>query len=267
MIPQKIIGLLSDLIPRFETHASIDALFLYAGAPPEVPPENKSVKVQKWLMQCNKDRTIDRLSVLGKILEKYLEEHIDEQTFAKDDKLERNARIRDALAECGLQYYAGGHVSSHNSSATRNLASLIGELDIDAINYEFDRTIENISKDTYEAVSAACNILESIMKAYIEDRQLDQPAKQDLNGLWNVAKRGLGLVTDKIEDTDLLKILSGLNAIIDGIGSLRTHASSAHGRGKFRYALEHRHVELAVNAAHTISNFILETWKKQKDAT
>jgi hypothetical protein len=65
-----------------------------------------------------------------------------------------------------------------------------------------------------------------------------------------------------IEEQDLQKILSGLISVVDGIGSLRTHASSAHGSGRRSYKLEPRHARLAIHAAHTIALFILESWKK-----
>lgn len=53
---------------------------------------------------------------------------------------------------------------------------------------------------------------------------------------------------------------------MQGIASLRTHSSSAHGQGKKTYQLEPRHARLAVHSAHTIALFILETWDKKKQS-
>ena len=48
-----------------------------------------------------------------------------------------------------------------------------------------------------------------------------------------------------VGDDDLKTILTGLAAIVEGTGSLRTHKGSAHGRGKTTYKLKPRHARLA----------------------
>ncbi|MNY64113.1 hypothetical protein D3C86_2011740 [compost metagenome] len=44
---------------------------------------------------------------------------------------------------------------------------------------------------------------------------------------------------------------------------MRTHAGSAHSEGRKGYKLEPRHARLAVNAAHTVATFVMETWEKK----
>ena len=55
-----------------------------------------------------------------------------------------------------------------------------------------------------------------------------------------------------------------MNSIITGISALRTHVSSAHGRGSFRCQLKYRHVALAINSAHSLADFIIRTWVEKK---
>src|SRR5262249_9302314 len=114
--------------------------------------------------------------------------------------------------------------------------------------------------------SAACNILESVCKTYIADEGLEMPAKQDLRPVWDAVRKDLGFDPSRVEDRDLQEILSGVLAVVSGIGALRTHASSAHGAGKKAYKLEPRHARLAVHAAHTIVAFVLESWDKMRAA-
>lgn len=45
-----------------------------------------------------------------------------------------------------------------------------------------------------EAVSAASNSLESVCKVYIYDEQLAMPANQDLQSVWSVVRKHLGLI-------------------------------------------------------------------------
>jgi Abortive infection C-terminus len=115
------------------------------------------------------------------------------------------------------------------------------------------------------AVTAACSILESLFKVYIEDNKaIGMPGDQSLKPLWKAASKHLGLDPSAIEDDDLRKILSGMNSIVDGIGSLRTHTSSAHGHGRRPYRLQARHARLAVHASHTLVAFFIETWDERK---
>jgi hypothetical protein len=77
----------------------------------------------------------------------------------------------------------------------------------------------------------------------------------------------LGFDPSLVEDQDLQMILTGLISVVDGIGALRTHASSAHGAGRKTYRLEPRHARLAVHSAHTVALFILESWSKKADGS
>jgi hypothetical protein len=76
-------------------------------------------------------------------------------------------------------------------------------------------------------------------------------------------RRNTHLDPGSIEDQDLQRIITGLFSIVDGIGALRTHAGSAHSEGRKGYKLESRHARLAVNAAHTVATFVMETWDKK----
>ena len=74
----------------------------------------------------------------------------------------------------------------------------------------------------------------------------------------------LGLNPALVPDDDIRRILSGLASVVDGIGALRTHASSAHGHGSQGYELGPRQARLAVHAAHTLCLFVIETWEVRK---
>jgi hypothetical protein len=62
----------------------------------------------------------------------------------------------------------------------------------------------------------------------------------------------------------LVKILGGVASVVDGIGALRTHTGSAHGRGRHAYRVEPRHARLAIHAAHTLTTFLIETWARRQ---
>lgn len=264
VIPQTIISLVGDMISNRETHASLNFLFLYAGAPGEPPEGNKQVKAISWIQRVNQDLTVNPLEVLGKLLEKYMEEILDENKSWEKDRIVENKKIIAAMEKYGLHYLQGGLVVTGAHTPSKSLEDYIKENNLEYFDFEFNRALKNVDTSPREAISAASNMLETICKVYIEVNKLEMPAKQDLRPVWNIVKKDLGFDASKVEDGDLQKILTGLFSIVEGIGELRTHASSAHGMGKTVYRIEPRHARLAIHSAHTASLFLLETWKKRK---
>ena len=234
-IPSPLISGVADVVVERETHDSLDSLFLHSGAPEEPPSGSKPVKAMEWLRRINKECS-NPLYALGRIIEGYMEEFpptsspFDESSFTKYTTTQE--KINKILARCGLKYMQGGHIATSLGAPTRMLEEFIRDRDIPSIEHEFDRAMKNVKSSPREAVSAASNILESLFKAYIAEEQLDMPAKQDLKPVWNVVRKHLGFDPSILEDQDLQTILTGLFAVVDGIGALRTHASSAHGAGK-----------------------------------
>lgn len=269
-IPGPIIALLSDYLGTGETHASLDNLFLYAEAPGDPPEGSKIVKTQAWLRRVNKESDYP-LKVLGKLIENYMESAFEEQEynwFSGADQTsaakEFQEKLKSILAKYGLQYHVGGHLTDGGSAPSKTLSEVIHGRDIPALEAEFNRALSNIAASPREAVSAACNILETLFKVYIHDEGLQAPQKLDIQSVWKVVREDLGLDTKRVEDDDLRKIISGIFSTVDGIGSLRSHASSAHGQGRNSYNLKPRHARLAVNSAHTLALFILESWDERK---
>jgi hypothetical protein len=268
LIPAPVIAVCAEIMSTHETHAKLDNLFMYAGAPGDPPEGSKQVKVQEWLRRINNDESTQPLQILGRLIEVYMEElPPDGDPF--DDSLpltetQAQQKLKKALARHELQYIRGGLVSKAIGTPSRALDDFIRKKDLPAVDQEFTRALSNVEKNPREAVSAASNILESICKVYIEERGLEMPHKQDLKPIWTLVRKDLGFDPGVVEDKDLQLILSGLISVVEGIGSLRTHASSAHGAGKKTYKLEPRHARLAIHAAHTVTLFIFESWQRHK---
>lgn len=71
---------------------------------------------------------------------------------------------------------------------------------------------------------------------------------------------------DKEQEEDVRTVLVGLGAIVDGLGSLRTHKGSAHGHEQRSYTMKPRHARLASHAAFTFATFVLETWRDRTES-
>lgn len=266
LIPSTLIAVCADITARRETHATLDSLYLYAGASGDPPSGNKVAKGLEWLRTVNRDSSLQPLNVLGKIIENYMEMELDPNNDFDQLHIQDREKISRTLESCELQYLKGGKVVGSLGTPSRALEEFIRDRDTSAIDLEFTRALSSIESSPRDAVSAASNILESICKIYIHDESLEMPTKQDLKPVWHTVRKHLGFDPSIVEDQDLKAILTGLGAVVDGIGALRTHASSAHGAGKKSYNLEPRHARLAVHSAHTLALFILESWKKKKIA-
>lgn len=262
-IPAALLAVVAEISAKRETHASLDNLFTYAGAPGDPPEGSKPTKALAWLRTTNKEDSVAPLVVLGKIVETYMEESLDPENSWDVPKLEDRARILKSLGDCQHQYVKGGRVVGSLGTPSRTLEEFIQERDTSSIDQEFSRALTNVESSPREAVSAASNILESICKVYIAEEGLEMPAKQDLKPVWTVVRKHLGFDPSVVEDQDLQQVLSGMISVVDGIGALRTHASSAHGAGQKSYKLEPRHARLAVHAAHTVALFVLESWRSK----
>ncbi|SBS61101.1 abortive infection family protein [Vibrio atlanticus] len=269
-IPAPIIAVLSDTLYNIESHAGLDNLFLYADAPGDPPEGSKPVKTQAWLRRINKESEFP-LKVLGKLIETYMELPEEEDNTKVlwgvnivDQKQELKVKLQAVLDRCNLTYLTGGIISDGSSAPSKSLSELIKGRDIPSIEAEFNRALDNVNSEPREAVSAACNILESIFKVYIADENLPQPQKQDLQNVWKVVRSDLGFDAKLVQDDDLKRVLSGILSIVDGIGAFRTHASSAHGEGRKTYKLKPRHARLAIHSAHTLALFVLETWDEKR---
>jgi hypothetical protein len=274
IIPQPIIAILSEYLPLIETHASLDNLFMYADSPGDPPEVSKPVKVQQWLRRINKE-SHEPLVILGKLIEEYMDLAVVNEQLVDDEfgLIYENPGTKNIkflkekltlqLEKSNLIYISGGIIHDGSSSFSKDLGEIIKARDIPSIEEEFRRALTKINAKPREAVSAACNILESVFKIYIQDNALSLPQKQDLHGLWKIVVEQLGFDPKSIEDDDLRKVLSGMFSTINGIGALRTHASSAHGAGRKNYKLKPRHARLAVNASHTLVLFIIETWDEK----
>ena len=260
-IPNSVIAEVSRALARhYYSHSALNNLFMRCGALGDPPPGNLIDKSSAWVRRANEEAGVDAFAVLGCILEEYM----DEETEVAD-RLGQRDRIKRALAHHGLAYHRGGRITGGEAGApSRTLQSIIRDRDLSALEVEFERASASVDSDPPAAVTAACAIVESACKVYIEDEHLQMPHDQSVKPLWRAVQRHLGLQPNATENHDMLRVLGGLASIVDGVGSMRTHAGSAHGRGRDPHTVEARHARLAVHSAHTLVTFILESWDARR---
>ncbi len=257
-IPLQVATVIGDVLgTHYYSHTRLNTLFVESGAPGVPPAGNCVDKCQAWLKRCNGEATIQPLRVLGEVLQEFM----DHDQVIDANWLQGRERVERVLSRNGLEYRTGGRMLSATASvASPGLEEILRAADLPSIEDEFSRALQSATADPPAALTAACAIIEAACKTYLEQRPIPLPSKQTIKLLWSLVQDDLGLDPAKVEDDDLKRILGGLSSIVDGLGALRTHAGSAHGRGPTRYRVSPRHARLAVNTAHTLVLFLLETW-------
>ncbi len=146
-----------------------------------------------------------------------------------------------------------------------SLGQLLQDRNLDTVSEQVERALHAAESDPPVAITAARAALESLLKVYIEDRDLTDPSRLKTGKLLKTAMGDLGLDPADKTDTDVRGVLQGLWSVVHGIADLRTHAGSAHGYGRHAYRLQARHARLAVQASQAFIEFFIETWNYRED--
>lgn len=258
-IPNSVVGAVSSVIAAFYySHSTLNALFMECGAPGDAPIGNCETKCAAWLKRCNDDPAVDPLSVLGLVIQKFMDQ---EPSDWRPEIAEGQKRIRESLARNQLTYQVNGYVTLAGASlAAKTLADYLKAGDFASIEAEFSRALGQLERDPHAAITAASSIIEALSKTYIETFALEMPSNQSVGPLWRIVQSHLGLNVDATLRDDQKRILQGLASIVDGVGAYRTHIGSAHGRGVTPPTIDVSEARLAVNASHTLVIFIMERW-------
>lgn len=156
-----------------------------------------------------------------------------------------------------------------NTVAAVALTEKADILDLAAVRADFERAVSETDRDPSDAITSACSTVESVCKCILDEMGKPHPTNKDIKGLVGEVAKHLHLSPGRDDlpkewEQDIRTILSGLFNVISGIGSLRTHAGDAHGRGKKPVPADARIARLAVHAASTVSLFYIETWQRAK---
>lgn len=267
-IPKAVIAAVSESLASYYTHSKLNTLFFESGAEGEPPNGNKVDKCMAWLTRCNDLPAADAFKILGAILEVFMEtDQLSQYEPYAELHLVNRKRIHAILAKYNLSYQVGGIILGVNSGiSSRTLSEILIDGDLESLEKEFQRALSSIENDPAAGLTAACAIVESLCKIYIEDEGLSLPSDQSIKPLWKMVSQHIGFDPAFLIDDDLKRILSGLTSIVDGLGALRIHRGTAHGQGRNPYRIQARHARLAVHAAHTLCVFIIETWNERKSS-
>ncbi|WP_231588376.1 abortive infection family protein [Mycobacterium nebraskense] len=145
-----------------------------------------------------------------------------------------------------------------------SIESIARFADPSAIREGFDRIRRAISDDTALAVGSAKELIESTAKVVLCERGQVFDDKADLPKLARAAQLSLGLDPSTGSGPDgsdgVKRILGAVTTIANGLADLRNRGlGTGHGPATARVGLGVRHAHLAVNAALTWCQLMLDT--------
>ncbi|HEY8906198.1 MAG TPA: hypothetical protein VIM63_09190 [Rhodoferax sp.] len=181
-IPNSVIGAVSSVIAaHYYSHSALNTLFMESGAPGDVPQGNCETKCASWLKHCNEDPSTDALSVLGQVIQKFMDQEVSDWQPAVSDG---QKRIRESLSKNQLTYQVNGYVTLAGASvAVKTLVDYLKSGDFASIEAEFARAIGQLERDPHAAITAASSIIEALCKTYIETFKLELPSVQSIGPL------------------------------------------------------------------------------------
>lgn len=153
---------------------------------------------------------------------------------------------------------------AHRPRRAAHLASLATLTDPSAIQEQLDRIQRAIIDDPALAIGSAKELVESTAKVVLIERGRTVNEKDDLPALARAAQEALGLHSSTTPGPDgsdaVKKILGAVSTIATSLGELRNRGyGTGHGPAPARVGLRARHAHLAVNAAVTWCQLLLDT--------
>lgn len=108
-LPRAVCAAVADVLRG--SHATLESLFLTAGAPGPPPQGAHGHKWKDWLFQAGTDPNVDSLAVLGNVLEEFMDvAPRGDPDYPVSEWKEDRAHVVNVLEENGFRYYRGGRV-------------------------------------------------------------------------------------------------------------------------------------------------------------
>ncbi len=124
-----------------------------------------------------------------------------------------------------------------------------------------------LKTDPAAAIGSSKEVVESVCKLVLDDRQVPYANGADLPELYRAVAAELNLKAESVPDNvrgsqAAQKALRALVTTVQCLAELRNELGLGHGRSKANAALT-RHGRLAFNAALAVSEFLLDTWHER----
>jgi hypothetical protein len=145
------------------------------------------------------------------------------------------------------------------------MENVLDAFDAEGVWRSWRRVTRRIHDDPEAAITAARELVETVLKHILDDRGIAYDADRiELPQLYKLVQRELDLAPEKHQEQMFKQILSGCSGVVTGLGAIRNRLGDAHGKGAKTVRPLPRHARLAVNLAGTMALFLMETYLAKK---
>jgi hypothetical protein len=148
-----------------------------------------------------------------------------------------------------------------NSPAVDTVTQHVASFDPEDVSSIWQKALDRREADPEGAITAARTLIETVCKYILDEARVAYADDIDLPKLWNVTAEQMKLAPSQHQDPAFKAILGNLQAVVNGLASIRNKIGDAHGQGRRAVRPKPRHAELAVNLAGAASSFLIATWK------
>lgn len=197
-------------------------------------------------------RRFDQLRGLGS--QKEVDEAYDKICNTAIDRINAILTVdRHILKRMGNQFFIVA-VGQKIEIKTAN----IDKIDTSYVRELPDRCKEELLLGNFDSViTKSRTMIEEVLVYILEKNNQHITTKGDLGKLFNQVKTLYNMQQNKDFDGRVNSLLSGLERIVEAIGSMRNTNSDAHGVGSRRISIKEREARLAMNSAMTFCEYIL----------
>ena len=170
--------------------------------------------------------------------------------------------VEDVVVDERPTYVAVRQVYGLGNSVQR-IKAVAASLDSDNL-YEDLRRLERIGdSEPGETIALSKEIVESCCKLILDDRQVNYREGADFPELLKLLRQEIKIMPDVIGEgakchKEIREVLTSLGKIAYALGPIRNAYGKGHGRGREFRGLEPRHARLAIGAASTFVEFVLD---------
>lgn len=164
----------------------------------------------------------------------------------------------------GFVYSNGKLNRIGKNNGLEHIADAVRLFDLPELHRQIHRMQDAVESDPALAIGTAKELIESVCKTILEQRQISHDEDLDIGQLVKEVRKALGLIPESIPNSargaeSIRRLLSNLGNVAQGVGELRNLYGTGHGKVGAVKGLSPRHARLAVGAAATLSTFLFET--------
>lgn len=164
----------------------------------------------------------------------------------------------------GFDYDNGKLIPSGKNHGLGPMAHVVDGLDLPELRRQIVRMQSSIDNDPSLAIGTAKELVESVCKTILEQRNIEFQDGADIGQLVKSVRSALGLLPEAIPNQakgseTIRRLLNNLGSVAQGLAELRNLYGTGHGKSGTARGLSPRHARLAVGSAGALATFLLET--------